>query len=147
MNGFATILRELVSRQEVEISVEHRKFFMDLLFENLNNIQNMHPRCRQYTTRVTILRLILELSKNYPCVIRSFLDRMRELYLNGKWRTSDSDDWEVSAREPEKQTKYSGLVNLGCICYMNSFLQQLFMIPSFMKDVIKTNDSSAKKLK
>ena len=31
---------------------------------------------------------------------------------------------------------YVGIKNLGCICYMNSLNQQLFMIPGFRNDVL-----------
>jgi len=31
----------------------------------------------------------------------------------------------------KSNTGYVGLKNLGCICYMNSFMQQLFMMPTF----------------
>ena len=30
--------------------------------------------------------------------------------------------------------------NIGCICYMNSIMQQLFMIPSFRKSIIEVDD-------
>ncbi|GMF13335.1 unnamed protein product [Phytophthora lilii] len=33
--------------------------------------------------------------------------------------------------DPTKSIHHAGLVNPGCICYMNSLVQQLFMMPSF----------------
>jgi ubiquitin C-terminal hydrolase len=33
-----------------------------------------------------------------------------------------------------------GLRNLGCICYMNSMLQQFFMVSSFRKAILQTDD-------
>ena len=33
--------------------------------------------------------------------------------------------------EPLSPTGYTGLINLGAICYMNSLLQQLYMVPAF----------------
>ncbi len=35
---------------------------------------------------------------------------------------------------------YCGLKNLGCICYMNATLQQLFMIPGFRDGVLAASD-------
>ncbi len=32
--------------------------------------------------------------------------------------------------------RFVGLENLGCICYMNATIQQLFMIPAFRKAVL-----------
>lgn len=38
---------------------------------------------------------------------------------------------------------FSGLKNLGCICYMNSMLQQLFNVPSFRYSLMATDDRQA----
>ncbi len=35
---------------------------------------------------------------------------------------------------------YCGLKNLGCICYMNATLQQLFMVPGFRDGVLSASD-------
>ena len=32
---------------------------------------------------------------------------------------------------------YVGLRNFGCTCYMNSLIQQLFMIPEFRAGILK----------
>lgn len=43
----------------------------------------------------------------------------------------------------EKRSKlnYVGIKNLGCICYMNSMLQQFFLIPSFRYCLLQVNDN------
>lgn len=35
-----------------------------------------------------------------------------------------------------------GLKNLGCICYMNSMLQQFFMVPSFRRALLQVDDGT-----
>ena len=43
--------------------------------------------------------------------------------------------------EDEKSTTgHVGIKNLGCICYMNSLNQQLFMIPGFRNDILNVKD-------
>lgn len=37
---------------------------------------------------------------------------------------------------PRSSTGYVGLLNLGCICYMNATMQQFFMTPRFRKGVL-----------
>jgi NADH dehydrogenase/NADH:ubiquinone oxidoreductase subunit G len=37
--------------------------------------------------------------------------------------------------------KYVGLKNLGCICYMNSMMQQFFMTPAFRYNLLCVNDN------
>jgi ubiquitin carboxyl-terminal hydrolase 9/24 len=45
--------------------------------------------------------------------------------------------------ESEKSsTGYVGLKNLGCICYMNSLFQQIFMINSLRNDILSVRDNS-----
>ena len=36
---------------------------------------------------------------------------------------------------------YVGIRNLGCICYMNSMLQQFFMVPCFRYNMLCVNDN------
>ncbi|CAM9139957.1 unnamed protein product [Choristocarpus tenellus] len=54
---------------------------------------------------------------------------------------------QPQAIEPQHQptTKHKsgfvGLKNLGCICYMNSTLQQLFMMPEFRQGILSFQDS------
>lgn len=61
----------------------------------------------------------------------------------GFWRTSDTKDWNIEALASEKSyTGYVGLENLGCTCYMNSTLQQLYMIPEFREAILRIAEDS-----
>ena len=40
----------------------------------------------------------------------------------------------------ERYQPYVGLRNLGCICYMNSMLQQFFMVPCFRYNMLCADD-------
>ncbi|GBG29919.1 Ubiquitin carboxyl-terminal hydrolase 34 [Hondaea fermentalgiana] len=67
----------------------------------------------------------------------------------------ESDDRQIRDREnqwqyePASQRKaesgYVGLRNLGCICYMNSLLQQLYMIPEFRLAILRSGDTAKKR--
>jgi ubiquitin C-terminal hydrolase len=47
----------------------------------------------------------------------------------------------------ERVQKYVGIRNLGCICYMNSMLQQFFMIPSFRYNLLCVDDGKTEVIK
>lgn len=47
----------------------------------------------------------------------------------------------------ERVQKYVGIRNLGCICYMNSMLQQFFMIPSFRYNLLCVDDGKPEVIK
>lgn len=60
------------------------------------------------------------------------------------WRTPRKVDWAVQVHQQERSLSgFVGLKNLGCICYMNSIFQQLYMIPIFRKTIIEVEDRKA----
>ena len=67
---------------------------------------------------------------------------------NGRWKLGNSPAWEVSSAGAEKSaTGFVGLKNLGCICYMNSLLQQLYMIPSLRRAILEAREISTGEVK
>jgi ubiquitin C-terminal hydrolase len=46
----------------------------------------------------------------------------------------------------EGAQKYVGLRNLGCICYMNSMMQQFFMTPAFRYNLLCVDDGKEENL-
>ena len=54
-------------------------------------------------------------------------DDSRHLRPLSSW-SSNSGTAKAAASAPRAASGYVGLTNLGCICYMNSLLQQLYMI-------------------
>ena len=65
--------------------------------------------------------------------------------VNWTWRTPTRSDWTITSenKHEKSSTGYVGLKNIGCICYMNSILQQLYMIPSFRKLMLEVWDKNA----
>jgi ubiquitin carboxyl-terminal hydrolase 34 len=47
----------------------------------------------------------------------------------------------------ERSQDYVGLRNLGCICYMNSMMQQFFMIPALRYNFLAVEDRKPEELK
>lgn len=61
------------------------------------------------------------------------------------WRTARKTDWAITSENKNEKslTGFVGLKNIGCICYMNSILQQLFMIPKFRKLLLEVWDRNS----
>jgi ubiquitin C-terminal hydrolase len=66
--------------------------------------------------------------------LRGYQERVLEsVNLAGRqWNYSPAD----SFLHTDKSTPHAGLVNPGCICYMNALVQQLFMMPSFSEGLL-----------
>ena len=60
---------------------------------------------------------------------------IKEVERPKRWRHSPSSKGRVH--------QHVGIVNLGCICYMISMLQQFFMVPQFRYQLLKAVDPSA----
>ena len=63
--------------------------------------------------------------------------------LRHKWGHAASVDDGHSSSRNNKSSRYSGLKNQGCTCYMNSVLQQLFMMPALRKNICSAELPSA----
>jgi uncharacterized UBP type Zn finger protein len=75
-----------------------------------------------------------------PNIISTACSYLSAFHREGKWRTRRVDDWVITLQDKMKSgTGYVGLKNLGCICYMNSFMQQLFMMP-FLRHAITASE-------
>lgn len=73
-----------------------------------------------------ILKHIISLLK--PKEMIEFLQTHIEPIVNEVERPKK---WKHLPSSQNRENGYCGIVNLGCICYMISILQQFFMVPQF----------------
>lgn len=97
------------------------------------------PKCKSLDSRKAafgLLNLLISEEMAHPKILE-IVDKMRKLLGSAYWRTNSYNDWNISSMYLEKSnTGYVGLKNLGCTCYMNSLLQQFFMIPEFREAIL-----------
>ena len=106
------------------------------------------PKCKTVTSREKCLSLIKELCVDNENGISMFVSYLRDEVSNNNvscfWRTPRKSDWGITAENKHERaiTGYVGLKNIGCICYMNSIIQQLYMIPTFRKAMLEVWDKN-----
>ncbi|CAB1113461.1 unnamed protein product [Ectocarpus sp. CCAP 1310/34] len=69
-------------------------------------------------------------------------DRDMDMDMGGKSRARAASFGQQPHHiaKHKSKTGFVGLKNMGCICYMNSTLQQLFMVPEFREGVLDFRD-------
>jgi ubiquitin carboxyl-terminal hydrolase 9/24 len=118
----------------------------DCLFEiphgsGLGHQTTNKPICKSLNSRTAALKLLTVLSRDSLENLQMVLSYIREFSHEASWRTNKLNDWQITYLDDEKSsTGYAGLKNLGCICYMISLFQQLFMVPSFRDDLLAVDD-------
>ena len=111
--------------------------------------ENMPPKCKSKNTRYACLSLVKELTIDSQISLRSLVEYMRQTIFSSNvswfWRTPRCQDWSITTNDKQEKssTGYVGLKNIGCICYMNSILQQLFMITPFRKAMLEVEDKNS----
>ena len=122
--------------------VESQDVVRDIFHDCLFGVQESRhapkiPKCRTKATREAGYNLLVVATKQAPCVHTKVMgllsDQLAKSTLPVDWNI---DVFEKSTEERTERTRYVGLKNQGCTCYLNSLIQQLFIIPSLRNDIM-----------
>lgn len=61
---------------------------------------------------------------------------MKKILQINYWRTKERSHWEILPYSERASIGFVGLKNLGCTCYMNSLIQQLYMVSAFSESIL-----------
>ena len=102
-------------------------------------LQDAPPLCKQSATRspaYSLLNALEDVSDAKAHQLHSLLaEQLPALEVEKSWKY----DPKGAEKSP---VGYVGLVNLGCVCYMNSLMQQLFMIPRLRYGILQAKCQS-----
>jgi len=144
LSGIMKLANELINMKgnTESLNISERikninQIFMGCLFPG----KNERFICKTTESRQAAYKLIGSLAqRNTECwsyLLRNCVFPLRE-------KINELDVWMYSPGVYEhSRFGYTGLKNLGCICYINSMLQQFFMIPPFRNSITSICDGKA----
>jgi ubiquitin C-terminal hydrolase len=141
LHGLLSVIKSAIEEKLLKARNRVIKLVLeDFLFE-ISSEKNL-PKCKNDESRnlaFDILEKSIEIrGKN----VRGLIEYLSKFHENTHWRTRNIHDWNYSPASEEKSiTGFVGLKNIGNVCYMNSTLQQLYNIPTFCEELLRTNSS------
>jgi ubiquitin C-terminal hydrolase len=148
MAGHMQLAAVLASHEELMQYSEFLNELFESLFEmpeeglSLKNTQFAPPKFKHKETRRRAFELLLALCSNcnkdtiqaQTHTDQNSQDLVNKLYrLHAERRTGTTVDTDSE----RKNSKYVGLRNFGCTCYMNSLMQQLYMMPHVRNGILE----------
>ena len=110
---------------------------------NNNPLDTKKMLCLTENSKEAMFNLIIYILRNLPQKNADLQNKIWEELDNhhkvGFWKTKKNEDWKLEPKEIY-QKKYIGLKNMTFTCYMNSILQQLFMIPMLRETILSISN-------
>ena len=113
---------------------------------NINSLDSKFPLCSRNSSQDSVFHLIIFILGQIHKDNNLYMEIIRKLHKYHKigfWKNNSIKNWELDTSETNTQ-KYIGLKNLSSTCYMNSILQQIFMIPMLRETILSIKNSKEK---
>jgi len=145
--GLLQLAAKLVSIKDYTLSLtitERIELIKDIFYGCLFPDNTNTYKCKTNKTREIAYKLVHALAayKTECCIYL-----MRDCIMPLREKVSELTTWSYNPNSHERSALgYAGLKNIGCICYINSMLQQFFMIPPFRNAIASVSDGIPQKL-
>ncbi|XP_067939467.1 ubiquitin carboxyl-terminal hydrolase 24-like [Watersipora subatra] len=105
--------------------------------DSRDSLAEFSPKCMVPLTQSAAYNLLIEICKGNPVGLQVLADKLISWHHN----TVETTEWEyMPPVEGRSSSGFVGLKNGGATCYMNSVVQQLFMIPGVAHSVLAVDD-------
>ena len=106
-------------------------------------LETKDPFCFTSQSQNPVYKLMLIIIKNIHDneLYNKIIDVLNKYHEKGFWKTFNHKNWELDSKEMIKG-KFIGLQNMSATCYLNSIMQQLYMIPMLRESILKINNPS-----
>lgn len=159
--GFLNLIQELLKNNESSLlsSDDHQALTFEILNKCLFSfdIQPLETditpgvdiaayekpqlnKCHQKTSRQAAFALLITLCKINPSVATDIIQTYLYPIITTKVHKPKKGKFNPSSEN--RSNGFCGLRNLGCICYMNSVLQQFFNVPTFRYSMLAVKDNT-----
>ncbi|XP_046339329.2 ubiquitin carboxyl-terminal hydrolase 24-like isoform X2 [Haliotis rufescens] len=119
------------------------KLMMDSLNQSNTemSLAEFNPKCSSSDSRVAAYELLTELAYQSPSNLKNVCRQL--LQMHHQPNLDCANEWEyMPPVDGRAVCGYVGLKNAGATCYMNSVLQQLYMIPGVPEAVLGVDEEN-----
>uniref|UniRef100_T1IKX5 ubiquitinyl hydrolase 1 n=1 Tax=Strigamia maritima TaxID=126957 RepID=T1IKX5_STRMM len=104
---------------------------------------NFSPKCSGIEARIAGYDLLQELATNCPQNMKQIASQL--IHLHHSFNSDLAKEYEYEPAVISRAScGYVGLKNAGATCYMNSVIQQLFLVPGVREAILSVDDENAK---
>lgn len=97
------------------------------------------PKCSTSESRLAAYDVLVELIRHCPTNLKVVVDEL--VNLHHRPILEKQTEWEFMPQvSPRASCGFVGLYNGGATCYMNSILQQLYMLPQISEYILSVHD-------
>ena len=133
-DSLINVLTDKITEIEDSEKMEYINIDKVKKIKDINRASNIQILNESYDLILVLLKDNFQNFKLYFSIEESISKKnsqMNEIDTSKKYRTSFE----------KRKYDYVGIKNLGCICYMNSTMQQFYMTPTLRYTVLKLNDN------
>ena len=107
-----------------------------------NPLEQPQAKCSSSKSQEIAYNILMLLCQNNNehslSLMKEIITTLNNYHTLGFWKTNLKEHWYISLHDNVK-TNYVGLKNLGAICYINSIIQQMYMIKEMRNTIMSIN--------